>query len=478
MARPTMSTARTLMLDKFLNFLKTGQDDDCANRDSGAEAAFSASPDSSKKLPGQDATAVLDVISQDQVSPVAEKWRMFLGRQPILDASSQFVGYELKLQDQNFPPHIGDEASLRHVQDELLVISVIDLDFQKVLGNRLVFIQVSPAMLRNPLIESLPKQKVVVGVRLAGVADEPLLQRCRELVELGIPLALEDFEFRPEYVPFLSLCSWVKLDTTRYDALALSQQVSAILGACKPRLIAQKVESDDAFDAYRAMAFEFFQGAYFSRIRPDAPQRLDNDRMRVIELLNLVMNHAELSELEDKVKRDPGLSYKLLNFINSPANGLRQKIRSIGHGLTLLGYDQLYRWLTLLLFTSGKTDGRSRTLLKNALVRARFTETLGQNSLEPAERGGLFIVGIFSLLDALLNVPMAQALSSLNLPDPVVEALLKRSGRYAPYLQLAIACENFDQDAIAHYAEACGLTADEVNVTHVKALIWGEEADA
>lgn len=466
------------MLEKYLKFLRTGQDAGHANRGSGTGAALPTTPDSPKKLPGSDAAAVLDAISQGQGGAAGEKWRMFLGRQPILDAASQFIGYELKLQDPDFPPSIGDEASLRRVQDELLVISVIDLDFQKVLGNRLVFIHVSPGMLDNPLIESLPKQKVVVGIRLAGTASEPLLQRCRELAALGIPLALEDFEYQPEYAPFLAICSWVKLDTTRFDALALSQQAKSILGACKARLVAQNVESDDAFEAYRALAFEYFQGAYFSRLQPNAPQRLDNDRMRVIEMLNLVMNHAELSTLEDKVKRDPGLSYKLLNFINSPANGLQQKIRSIGHGLTLLGYDQLYRWLTLLLFTSGKTDGRSRILLKNALVRARFTETLGQNRFEPAERGGLFIVGIFSLLDALLNVPMAQAVSRLNLPDPVMEALLHHNGKYAPYLQLAIACENFDQEAIARHAAACGLTADEVNVTHVKALIWGEEVDA
>ncbi len=464
------------MLEKYLKFLKTGREAAPASRDTGTETVLPVIPHSPKKPTGSDATAVLDVLSQGGVA--GEKWRMFLGRQPILNTSSQFVGYELKLQDQNFPPHIGDEAELRRVQDELLVISVIDLDFQKVLGKGLVFIQVSSGMLNNPVIESLPKQKVVVGICLKGPADESLLQRCRELVALGIPLALEDFEYKPEYAPFIALCSWVKVDTTRYDALALGQLTGAILGTGKPCLVAQKVESDDAFEAYRALGFEFFQGVYFSRLQPDAPQRLDNDRMRVIEMLNLVMNHAELSELEDKVKRDPGLSYKLLNFINSPANGLQQKIRSIGHGLTLLGYDQLYRWLTLLLFTSGKTDARSRSLLKNALVRARFTETLGQDNFKPAERGGLFIVGIFSLLDALLNVPMAQAVARLNLPDPVVDALLHRSGKYAPYLQLAIACENFDQESIVRNAEACGLTAEEVNVTHVKALIWGEEVDA
>ena len=465
------------MLGKYLKFLKTGQDAGVQSRASDTESDLSVTPDSPKSFSSRSVSGREDVPGQDQSSVAGEKWQLFLGRQPILDASGQFIGYELKLQDRNFLSDVGDNESLRQVQDELLVVSVIDLDFQKALGSRLVFIQVSPGMLDNPIIESLPKQKVVVGIRLTEASNDLLLQRCSELVALGIPLALEDFECRPEYVPFLAICSWVKLNTARYDALALSQQISAILGAGKPRLIAQNVESDDAFEAYRALAFDFFQGAYFSRLRLDAPQRLDNDRMRVMEMLNLVMNHAELSVLEDKVKRDPGLSFKLLSYINSPANGLQQTIRSIGHGLTLLGYDQLYRWLTLLLFTSGTMDARSRTLFKNALVRARFTETLGQSRFEPAERGGLFIVGIFSLLDAMLNVPMAQVVSRLNLPDPVVEALQHRTGIYAPYLKLAIACENFDQDAIARYAAACELAAEEVNVTHVKALIWGEEVD-
>lgn len=467
------------MLDKLLRFLKTDQDAGQSDSDSAMEAALSDTPDLPNNIPCNDATAVLDAIGKRNMGAGGEKWRMFLGRQPVLDASGRFIGYEMKLLDRDFPPGVGDEESLRKVQDELLVISIIDLDFQKILGNNLVFIQVAPAMLDNPMIEALPKQKVVVGIKLTQVADEKLLQRCRALVDLGIPLALEDFESKPEYAPFLAMCAWVKIDTPRYDALALGPLISTIQSSNSGnvRIIARNVDLDDAYEAYRTLGFEYFQGAYFAHLQPSAPQRLDTDRMRVIELLNLVINHAELSELEEKVKLDPGLSYKLLNFINSPANGLRQKIRSIGHGLTLLGYDQLYRWLTLLLFNSGTTDPRSRALLKNALVRARFTETLGRNKLQSSEQGGLFIVGIFSLLDALLNVPMAQALSRLNLPDPVMDALLHGTGKYAPYLQLAIACENFDQEAIMRHAATCDLTPDEVNVTHVKALIWGEEAD-
>jgi EAL and modified HD-GYP domain-containing signal transduction protein len=199
--------------------------------------------------------------------------------------------------------------------------------------------------------------------------------------------------------------------------------------------------------------------------------------MRVMELLNLVINRADIPALEEKVKLDAALSYRLLNYINSPANGMQQPIQSIGHAITLIGYDQLYRWLTLLMFTSGTADERSRALLKNALVRGRFCESLGKDRLPSGDLGGLFIVGIFSLLDALLNIPMGDALTRLNLPKPVVDALSQHKGIYAPYLQLASACENFDQDTIARYSAECGLDADTVNVAHVNALIWAEQIE-
>ena len=450
------------MLEKYLKFFKGGQN--------AANDAPGAAP--------RDASAVLDAATQGGYGHAAAMLQRFLGRQPILDSASQIVGYQLKIRDHSLLADTAGAEAQRQMQDEMLMISVIDLDFQQALGNKLTFISIAPSMLNHPVLDQLPKHKVVVGICLPPTVDEALLARCRELVAQGIPLALDDFAYRPEYEPFLKICAYVKLDAARYDALALGQRVAEIQGKGASALVACNVETQDAFDAYRQLSFSLFQGYYFTQLQPAAPHRLDSDRLRVVELLNLVMNRAELAELEEKVKLDPGLSYKLLNFINSPANGLQQKIRSIGHVLTLLGYDQLYRWLTLLLFTSGHIDGRSRTLLKSALVRARFAETLGKDRFKPAEQGGLFIVGIFSLLDALLNVPMEQALARLNLPQAVVDALERQSGVYAPYLQLALACENFDQDTIARCAAACGLDADTVNVAHVNALIWGEGLDA
>ena len=196
-----------------------------------------------------------------------------------------------------------------------------------------------------------------------------------------------------------------------------------------------------------------------------------------MELLNMVRNRSEIAALEKVLRRDPVLSYKLLRYINAPVNGLLQEVHSIAHALIILGYNQLYRWLTLLLFSSGEHIPQAQALLRSALVRARLVELLGWDRIESAEREGLFIVGVFSLLDALFNVPMERALADLHLPEPVMQALVHRVGIYAPFLELAVACESADQDQIERYAGLCGLDAATVNAMHGDALAWAEELE-
>jgi EAL and modified HD-GYP domain-containing signal transduction protein len=278
-------------------------------------------------------------------------------------------------------------------------------------------------------------------------------------------------------IPLARQSRYLRFDVGGNDLMALCDRLMRIQGIQEPRLIARNVETEETFAACRKLSFDLFQGYFFTQPRPSAARAIDTSRLRIIKLLNLVMSHTGFPLIEAQFKSDPGLSYKMLRFINSPAVGLHHQIRSIGHALLLLGHDQLYRWLTLLLFTHQEANGRSQALLKNALVRARFAEILGENRLAKEYRGGLFIVGILSMLDALLNLPMDQVLTVLNLAEPIVEALLHGRGVYAPYLHLASACESSDRQAIGQLTEALCLCPEAVNLAHLNALIWSEGMD-
>jgi EAL and modified HD-GYP domain-containing signal transduction protein len=237
------------------------------------------------------------------------------------------------------------------------------------------------------------------------------------------------------------------------------------------------VETEETFAACRKLSFDLYQGYFFTQVRPSSTRAIDTSRLRIMSLLNLVLNHAEYAEIEAQFKLDTGLTYKILRYINSPAVGLRFPIQSIGHVLLMLGHEQLYRWLTLLLFAHQGTDRRAQALLKNALVRARIAENLGDVRLGKELRGGLFITGILSMLDSLLNLPMDQAISTLKLSQPIVDALLRGQGPYSAYLSLAVACEGGNQEDIARLTRELGLTPAEINVAHIQALIWAEGMD-
>lgn len=406
-----------------------------------------------------------------------ETLQRFLTRQPVLDRDDRIIGYELKRRDRVPLEVLPGARSLQQAQDEHLLVSAIDLDFQKALGDKQTFLAVSADTLLNPLVEQLPKNKVVLALHADQDPDPAIIARAEELARQGLVLALDDMPDNMSPGPLLAACRYVRLDTSRHDVMALAERVAELQRGHQHQLIATQVDTQEVFETCEKLGFGLFQGYYFTQLEPSKPGRMDANVLRVMDLLNKVTERAEIHVLENTFKLDPALSYKLLRYINSPAIGLRSTIKSIGHALTLLGYDQTYRWLTLLLFSSVRATARNQALLRSSLARAHFTEALGKDHLDPSQRGGLFITGVFSLLDALLNVPMSQALANLNLPEAVVNALVHDDGPYAPYLELATACERFDQDSIAALARVIGVDADTVNLAHVNALIWSESVE-
>lgn len=426
---------------------------------------------------GDVVTAILPVETSGIPTDLDTLGQRFLGRQPLLDRSQQVVGYELMLRRAPLPGE-SDNGELRIVHSQTLVKCLLDLDIGRLVGGKQALIELAPEMLANPQLSLLPQKGVTLCVDFKSRIDPETIACCRNLKALGYLFALDNLEPTPAVEPLLEFAQYVRIDVTRYNAIDLARLVDKLLGKSPQlQLIARNVHSETEFDACHRLFFHYFQGYYFARLQPTAPSRIDSDRVRVMELLNMVKNRAEVPALEEVFKHDAMLSYKLLLYMNAPVNGLAQQIRSIAHAIMILGYEQLYRWLTLLLFTSGSLGPRSKALLKSALIRARMMELLGGDHLKGAEREGLFIVGVFSLLDVLLNVPMVQAVERLHLPDAIMDGLVRRTGIYASYLNLVLACEEADEDGISSIAAQCGLDAKTVNQAHIQALIWAEGID-
>ena len=233
--------------------------------------------------------------------------------------------------------------------------------------------------------------------------------------------------------------------------------------------VALNVETGQDFRACLDAGMNAAASWFFKTPEGKPAKTLNPGQAQIVRVINLVRQNADVKEIEAALKQDVALSYKLLRYINSAGFGLSCEIQSFRHAVSILGYDKLNKWLSLLLATASK-DPMAPALMHTALTRARLMELLAQGLVDKQEHDNLFITGAFSLLDALLGVSMDNALESMYLPEPVSDALLGNGGLYAPFLELARACEVRNGLAIAEQAGMLGLSADQLNRAQLKAM--------
>lgn len=396
----------------------------------------------------------------------------FIGRQPILDKKQNIIAYELLFRN-------SAEANTAVIEDDLkacsrvLVNTLNDMGAQWLLGDKLAFINVNLEMLNSDFLELLPPKRTVLEVLKTVELSDAVIERFKVLREAGFQISLDNQFPSATQLALLNQVDYIKVDI-QAQGLTESVHVLKQYQNLKLKVIAEKVETAEQHKILEEAGYKHFQGFYFAHPETLTAKVINPSFTSVLELLNMLTQDADTKEIEAGFKRDAALSFKLLRYINSVGFGLSCEIQSIAHALSILGRKQLYRWLTLLMVTAGENTTIS-ALMKTSITRGRLTELLGQSFFEKQERDNLFIVGVFSLLDAILEMPMDKVLEKVQLPDNVCDALLSRSGVYGPFLQLAEACEEADGHRIVELAESLQFDPNKVNDAHLAALAWVEE---
>lgn len=405
-----------------------------------------------------------------------ESSEIFIARQPILNSDQKLVAYELLFRASGMAGSAGVIDGV-HATSRLLINTFNNFGVEKVLGNKKAFINVSAPLLKSDLLELLPPERVVIEI-LEDVEPTPdVVSRCKALKARGFQFALDDFDYRPELEPLILIASYIKLDLMALGIPALGEQARRLRGR-GISLLAEKVETRTEFDACRALMINYYQGYFFARPETLRMRRMDPSTQQLMQLFSLVNSNASTQAIEAGFRQDVALSYNLLRYINSVGLGLIAKVKNIRHALVVLGHVKLARWLTLLLFSQNSNNPAPQALFRTALVRARLVELLGQRRLPAAESDLLFCCGMFSLLDAMLDTPLEEALQPLNLPDKVVAALLQNQGPYAPFLALARACEQGEPDQLLGLAAPLGLTLADITRMQLDAIAWADEIAA
>ncbi len=396
----------------------------------------------------------------------------FIARQPIVDSKHQLVAYELLFR------HAAHAQSARIESDVDAGITVIsntlcNMGTEWLLKGKLAFVNMELSMLMSSFSTLLPHDKVVIEVLETVKVSQEVLDRLAELKEAGYRFALDDFHYLPESEPLLPLASYVKLDVLAHSPAELARTVK-LVRRYPVKLVAEKVETMEQFHHCRELGFDYFQGYYFARPENMVAKIINPGHTTVLQLLEKVRQGADVKDLESLFKKDVALTFKLLRYINSAGFGLSCEVQSIRHAVSILGMQPLYRWLTLLMATAGGSP-TSPTLSRTAITRGRLCELLGKHILPRGDQDNLFIVGVFSLLPAFLEMPMEQVLERVVITDKLADALLDHTGIYGPFLSLVEAVESGDEDQLEELSTSLMLSPDQVSEAHLQALAWVEQ---
>ena len=389
----------------------------------------------------------------------------FIARQPIFDRNRNVVAYELLFRDSQENTYTGKDQTLCSKQT-LATAMLIGLD--PIANGRDIYLNCTEQVLLGGYPTLLPPDCTVVEV-LENVEPTPeVVDSCKKLKDAGYRIALDDFEDREDYRPLIDLADIIKVDFKLSDQNKWAK-FSDRYGK-KHRLLAEKVETDDEFAKGSKLGYQFFQGYFFRKPKILSAHSIGALNPRHAELFK-VLGSEELNfrDIERVVKSEPALCYRLLRYLNSAAFSFRSEIRSIMHALTLLGESEMRKFL-MLAVTVLSGSAKKQELVSTALIRGRFAESLANDFKE--EGYSLFIMGVLSMMDAILEVPIEVVVRQLAIPENVRQALMGEDGKLRDCLDLVLAYEAADWDQCDAICRCHSLDRERMGHMYLDTLRW------
>lgn len=395
-------------------------------------------------------------------------------REPLLDTQQQVVGYQFSWMEN--PAEVSDA---REDTRKLIELIIDTSDEEELLSSKYIrFLRAPAALLLEDAFSTLPARNTSLIVTVDELADEAVYGAVKVMRKAGYGILLRGVDMKALNPKQLMLSTAIEINFDP-DNFAAQARIYGVLKNSPIRMVARNVSNWQEYDACGTLGLQSFAGQFYLTPRTaiqDTKSGLNPSQVMLLQLMELVRNNAEISQIEEKLKHDPAISYKLLHYINSAGFGLGFEIESMRHAIQVLGYNPLYRWLSVLLASANPATA-SLVLMQTAITRGRLTELLGKAYLSKTDSENLFITGMFSLLDRLLGVSMEQALEQIQLPDSVLDALISREGVYAPFLDMAEACEKSTSAPMIQSTDL-SIEADVVNQAHLRALAWAQRLEA
>jgi EAL and modified HD-GYP domain-containing signal transduction protein len=398
---------------------------------------------------------------------------VYVARQPIFELGRGLFGYELLYRrDGDIQQADGQDGFM---SAEVISGALLGIGLKSLTNGGLAFVNFSRAQLLTETWTLFEPGDVVIELLESVEPTSETIDACRRMVDAGYRLALDDFVYSKESRPLIEMASIVKVDVLGRDIEDI-RNVAEQLKPMDVRLLAERVETATMRDECSKMGFELFQGYLFSKPETLSKTDVSAGQLATMRLLNLLADpNTSDSQLESAFQSDLALSYKLLRIVNAASMGGRG-VSSIPHAVRLVGREALHRWLSVVLVASlGRGGDISHEVAFTAIARARMCELLATTAQGPRAGGSAFIVGLLSLLDVLLEVPMEKILASIELSDEVRGALLKRGGPFGAPLQLVEEYEKANWDRANSLAIDSDVPDDMLPNMYIDALHWAAQ---
>src|ERR1700685_97375 len=405
-------------------------------------------------------------------APLPVRQLRYVARQPIFDREKRVFGYELLFRN-------GVENAF--VSGDLDMASRATLDRSVLMGldmlcdGKRAFVNCTRDTLIKGLVTLLPPTSTVVEILEGVPADPDVMAAVQRLKEAGYLIALDDFVTDDAREPLAELADIIKVDLK----LTNPEQRTAMVkryGPWKRRMLAEKVETLEEFNAAKDQEFVYFQGYFFRKPEMVSTHEMPANRINYLRMLQAVSSpDLDMAGLEQLIRGEASICYRLLRYLNSAMFGFRNEIHSVKHALAILGEREMRRWVRLVAAVGAGQDSSSDLLL-SSLVRARFAELLTPKV--PHGESDLFLMGLLSLIDAMLEMPMGKVLEMIPLDKETKAVLLGQPSLLRPVHQLMLAHESGEWEAAARVAESMHLDKEETASMYLEAQQWARDISA
>ena len=398
----------------------------------------------------------------------------FLARQPIFDRHQRVVAYEILFRSGVENAFTGsddpDAATNTVITNTLLLFGIKDLTYGKK-----AFINFTRNLLLSDLVNVVPKDVVCVEVLEDVVPDSEIIRSCLTLKKRGVSLALDDYIGQAHMGSLLGLADIIKVDFLG-SSEEVQRQIIESHAVGNRKLLAEKVETDEDFQRAKELGYSLFQGYFFSKPVIISRKEIPGTKFIYLMLLELVNKAAlDFDAMEEIIKKDASLSYKLLRYINSAFFSLPHEVSSIHHALVFMGENDVRKWISLIAISKVGED-KPTELMRMALTRARFAETVAPLCGMEKRAGDLFLLGLLSLLDTMVGRPMEELLSDLPVDPEIKDALVGRESRIGDILDMAIMFETGSWASLPACLQRYSIQEEVLPALHVESTKWAGDS--